>query len=212
MHWGSLDLPLTGYKVGVQSFGACEMKCSKKMLLVVAGVFLIHAVQSQNLTPPTGNTPRFPKSDKKLSQQTKAPSSDWLLDANDEAERFRRLQVIAGGTEVQMLEISLRFEQVFVAIQTSNWPMAAYQWQKIRNPMEGAAMKRPVRTPNLEDRFLENGAWANMAKAIESKDRFLARAGFTQAVKDCMSCHEAEKVEFLNGSSVFKRTETFAKD
>jgi hypothetical protein len=73
-------------------------------------------------------------------------------------------------------------------------------------------MKRPMRTLNLEDRFLENGAWQNMAKAIESKDSVRARAGFAQARKDCMSCHEAENVEFLNGSSVFERTEVFSNN
>jgi hypothetical protein len=187
-----------------------QMNNLRAIAILIFSGLLVSTVFAQNLTKPTLNSSRFPQGDRKLAEQIKPPSSDWLLDANDDAERFRRLQIIAGGTEIQMLEISLRFEQVFVAIQNSNWPMAAYQWQKIRNRMEGAAMKRPVRTPNLEDKFLENGAWQNMAKAIESKDSVRARAGFSQARKDCMSCHEAEKVEFLNGSSVFKRTEAFA--
>ncbi len=109
-----------------------------------------------------------------------------------------------------MLEIAMRFEQVFVAVQTENWEMGMYQWEKIKNRMEGAAMKRPVRTQNLEDKFLDNGSWGSLLDAFKTREPSTIRQGFMAARRACMDCHDAENAGFLNGSSVFKRTERFS--
>lgn len=54
------------------------------------------AFAAEGMVKPTGITPQFPKAYKELANQTKPPSNNWLLDANDDAERFRRLQVVLG--------------------------------------------------------------------------------------------------------------------
>ena len=46
---------------------------------------------------------RLPKGISGLEQgQAKPPSANWLLDAKDDSERFRRIQIYAGGTYEQM--------------------------------------------------------------------------------------------------------------
>jgi hypothetical protein len=173
-------------------------------LLLTAGAL------AQSVIKPTGNAQRFPKADKKLAEQTKPASSQWLLDANDDTERFRRLQIMFSGTETLMWEISHRFDALFVAIEKKNWEMGVYQWEKIRDKMNHAAMKRPVRTQNLESKFLENGVWQNMHDALYSKDFDRIKPEFMLVRKACMECHIAENVGFLNDSPVFARTEAFS--
>jgi hypothetical protein len=160
---------------------------------------------------PTGFKPRFPAAYEALQQQTRPPSNNWLLDANDDAERFRRLQVAAGGTDIPMWEIAHRYEEVYTAIQSSNWEMGVYHWEKLRDRMNTAGMKRPARTQNLEAMFLDNGVWTSMHDALTSRDAGRMRAQFQAVRQACIACHVAERVGFLNDSAVFKRTEAFPR-
>lgn len=164
---------------------------------------------AQSVVKPTGNAPRFPKAYKDLQKQTKPPSSNWLLDANDDTERFRRLQVVLSGTDIPMWEISHRYEELFVAIQKNNWQMGVYHWEKVRDRMNTAALKRPVRTQNIEALFLDSGVWQAMHDALTSKDPQKMRSQFQVVRQTCMACHMAENVGFLNDGSVFQRTASF---
>ena len=87
--------------------------------------------------------------------------------------------------------------------------MGVYHWDKLRDRMNTAAMKRPARTQNIEGMFLESGVWKSMHEALTSKTPEKMRAQFQVVRQMCMACHVAEKVGFLNDSSVFKRTESF---
>ena len=166
---------------------------------------------AQSVVQPTGNAPRFPKAYEDLEKQTKPPSNNWLLDANDDTERFRRLQVVAGGTDIPMWDIAHRYEELYVAIQQNNWEMGVYHWEKLQDRMNTAAMKRPARTQNIEGMFFDSGVWKSVHDALTSRDPGRMRKQFQVVRQTCMACHTAEKVGFLNDSSVFKRTESFPR-
>jgi hypothetical protein len=174
--------------------------------LAVAGLAL-----AQSVVKPTGNPSRFPEADKKLAEQTKPPSSNWLLDANDDTERFRRLQVVASGTDVPMWEIGQRFEEIHTAITKNNWEMGVYHLEKLRDRMNTAGMKRPARTQNIEGMFLKSGVYQNMHDALTSKDNERMKKEFNTMRQVCMACHVAENVGFLNDSVVFQRIGAFAE-
>jgi len=182
-----------------------------KLFLIGIGSLLVatSVALAQDVVQPASNAPHFPKAYKELQKQSKPPSNNWLLDANDDTERFRRLQVVASGTDIPMWEIAYRYEELYVAIQKNNWEMGAYHWEKLRDRLNTAAMKRPARTQNIEDMFLESGTWKSMHDALTSKVPEKVRAQFQVVRQMCMACHVAEKVGFLNDSSVFKRTESF---
>lgn len=167
------------------------------------------AFAAEGMVKPTGNTPQFPKAYKDLAKQTKPPSNNWLLDANDDTERFRRLQVAMSGTDIPMWEITYRYEELYTAIQKNNWEMGVYHWDKLRDRMNTAAMKRPTRTRNIEGMFLESGVWQSMRDALVSKSPEKMRKEFQEVREVCMACHVAENLGFLNDSSAFKRTESF---
>lgn len=175
------------------------------LLWAVASVAL-----AESVVKPTGNAPQFPKAYKELAKQTKPPSNNWLLDADNDTERFRRLQVVMSGTDIPMWEITYRYEELYVAIQKNNPEMGLYHWNKIRDRMNTSAMKRPARTRNIEGMFLESGVWESMRDALKSKSSERMREEFMVVREVCMACHVAENLGFLNDSSVFKRTKSFA--
>lgn len=168
------------------------------------------AFSQVSVVPPTGITPRFLKNDKELAKQTKPPSTNWLRDANDDTERFRRIESWAGAIDGEMQIIAHRFEELHTAIQKENWDLGIYHWEKIRFRMNVATMKRPARTQNIEGMFLESGVWQSMNDALKARDGEKSRAEFQKALQTCMACHTAEKVGFLNDSPVFKRLGTFS--
>jgi hypothetical protein len=174
-------------------------------VLAFAGLAL-----AQSVVKPTGNPARLPEADKKLAEQTKPPSSNWLLDANDDTERFRRLQVVASGTNVPMWEIGQRFEELHMAISKNNWEMGVYHLEKLRDRMNTAGMKRPARTQNIEGMFLKSGVYQNMHDALTANDNTRMKKEFNTMRQVYMACHMAENVVFLNDSVVFQRIGPFA--
>lgn len=171
------------------------------------------AALAQTVVPQTGIPPRFPKADKELQKQTKPPSRDWLLDAPDDAERFRRLQVLHSGADIPMWEFSYRFEELHAAITTNNWQLGVYHLEKMRDRLNTAAMKRPARTQNIETLFFDSGIYQSMHDALTSKDNAKMREQFNAVLGSCIACHISEQVAFLNDSPVFQRIKPFpAKD
>ena len=154
---------------------------------------------------------QFPKGIRGLADnQKKPPSPNWLLDADTDTERFRRLQILGGGTDQQMAEIGQRYQSTYNAIGDENWELADHHWGKIRDRLNAALMKRPNRTPNAEAFFLDN-SWGQLAAALKSKDGARIRESFLAQRHACMACHIAEKMEFMNHQPLFRQTETFSK-
>ena len=182
------------------------MKQHHAILLGVMMTFFGAELGAQSVVKPTGNPPAFPKAYKELEKQVKPPSSNWLLDAQDDTERFRRLQIVASGTDVPMWELSYRYEELYRALSLDNFDMGIYHWEKLRDRMNTAGMKRPARTQNIEAMFLESGVWKDMHDALVAKDGKKARAQFATVRQVCMACHIAENVGFLNDSTVLERT------
>jgi hypothetical protein len=191
----------------------CPLPWARHLPQVVAGfglAALIGASTAQvSVVPATGIAPRFPKADSELAKQTKPPSRQWLRDANDEAERLRRIELWAGAGDLEMQDIAHRLEELHAAIQKENWDMGIYQLEKIRGRVLVAAIKRPARTQNLEALFLENGVYQSMHDALTSKNPEKARTEFQKTRQACMACHIAEKLGFINDSGVFRRVESF---
>jgi hypothetical protein len=153
--------------------------------------------------------PRFPAGGRGLAEgQDKPPSSNWLLDARTDDERFRRLQVYSGGTDQQMWQMGYRYEQVYRAIVDQNWELGTYHWGKLRDVFNVALMKRPNRTPNAETMFL-NTEWKLLDDALKARDSAAARKTFVTGRQACLACHVAEGMAFLNNTPIFRATAAF---
>ena len=152
---------------------------------------------------------RFPAGIAGLSEgQDTPPTGQWLLDARDDTERFRRLQIYAGGTDQQMWQIGYRYQQVHQAIIDGNWALGTHHWGKLRDVFNVALMKRPNRTPNAEAMFLNN-SWQSLSEALAAEDGAAAREAFLEQREACMACHEAEAFGFINETPMFAETAAF---
>ena len=152
---------------------------------------------------------RFPSGVRGLAAgQDEPPSNRWLLGARDDAERFRRLQIYAGGTDQQMWQIGHRYEQVYQAIIDESWELGTHHWGKLRSVFNVALMKRPNRTPYAEALFLDD-SWLLLAAALDSGDAAAVKDTFLQQREACMACHIAEGFEFINGTPMFAETAAF---
>lgn len=182
--------------------------------LTAVTAFLIGIVLTEGggwirATAQTTDPSRFPTGIRGLADgQDVPPSRRWLLDARDDDERFRRLEIYAGGTDQQMWQIGYRYEEVYQAITNEDWALGTHHWGKLRNVFNVALMKRPNRTPYAEALFLDD-TWQILADALESGNTAVARETFLQERQACIACHVAEGYEFVNSMAMFEDTAAF---
>ncbi|MCZ6618706.1 MAG: hypothetical protein O7E57_11290 [Gammaproteobacteria bacterium] len=180
----------------------------KKYLTALTAYLIAINLQAQ-VSAPTGNEPRNPKGVPGLEEgQAGALNRNWLLNATDDQERFRRIQIYAGGTYEQMWQVGYRYQQVYQAIIDENWELGLHHWVKLRDVFNVALMKRPRRTPNAEAMFLDN-AWKQLEEALQGGDAEDIQEVFLRERGTCMACHIAEQVEFLNDTPSFRDTANF---
>lgn len=157
------------------------------------------------------NAPRHPKNPKFAVTQTKPPSNKWLQDADTDAERFRRIELVTSGFDVPMVEIGSRYEELVGAVRRSKWELAAYQITKIGERMNQTAIKRPGRTESLERHFLDSAPWIAVAQSVKDKDRSASLDNLRGVTAQCKVCHAAEGLSWMNDSGLFTRLEAAQK-
>jgi hypothetical protein len=144
------------------------------------------------------------------AEQPLKPSDNWLLDAKDDTERFKRIQQMFGGFSMSMQLVGERYDRTFDAITDGNYDLAVYHWKKIKETIELGYLRRPAREANAVAIFL-TGPWVSASEALASKDKVKAKKQFLLARSACMACHIAEKVPFMNDQPKFRRTVKFSK-
>lgn len=144
-----------------------------------------------------------------LHTQRKPPSDSWLLDADTDADRFRRLEVVLGGADISMLEIGLRFRVLHEAIASAEFGLAQFEMDKIVRSANVALLKRPGFKEDAGLEYLGRAEWLALRSAVEAKDQEAAKADFHYVRDACMACHTEKKMEFLNGDIAFTKTENF---
>jgi hypothetical protein len=132
--------------------------------------------------------------------------NDWLLNAPDDTARFKLLQTYLRGFDQPMWEVGERYQAIYDALGDKNFELAEYHWDKIKVTIVNGYLKRPKRQDNSDSVFVKN-IWDDVNRAFLSKDPQKAWDGFALTRQACMSCHEAEKVAFMNNMPLFRRTE-----
>jgi hypothetical protein len=193
----------------LQSQGATmspiKLPTTQSLFFLLIACYQTTAFTQVSVVPATGIAPRFPKSEPELLKQTKPPSRQWLLDANDDAERFRRLELWGSAGDLEMQNIAHRLQALHASIQKESWDLAIYHLEKMKGRMTVVMLKRPTRTQNMEAVFLESGVYKTLHDALTSRKSELARSAFQGVRQACMNCHVAEKLGFLNDSAVFRQ-------
>ena len=132
--------------------------------------------------------------------------NDWLLNAPDDVTRFKLLQTYLRGFDQPMWEVGERYQSIYDALADQNYELAEYHWDKIKVTIVNGYLKRPKRQENSDAMFIK-GIWDGVNRDFLSKDPKKAWDAFALTRQACMSCHEAEKVAFMNKMPLFRRTE-----
>ena len=130
-------------------------------------------------TPLRGCTRQADQAEKRV----KSPN-EWLFSAEDDSTRFALIQRQLRGFDQPMLEVGERFERLHAALGCGNYPLAAYQWEKIRTAIENGIAKRPARGANAQALFLEP-VWQDVHHDIQSGDRRRAWVACERAKAAC---------------------------
>jgi len=118
----------------------------------------------------------------------------WLKGTTD--EKFTTVAKQLRGFDMAMVESGYRYNELYWAVQDSNWGYAQYQAQKIRTAIENGLERRPKRAASAET-FLKIVLPA-VDDAIARRDATLLKERLGSLRSTCNSCHEAEKVEFVH--------------
>lgn len=126
----------------------------------------------------------------------------WLLGAETDAKRFELLQDDAGGFGRAMLEVSVRYERMYQAVEIGNLELAGHYWDGIKGSIENGTVRRPGRAANAEKELLAS-RWDEVDAVFKGTDTAAAQTAFMTARAACMSCHVAEGREYLNRQPLF---------
>lgn len=137
------------------------------------------------------------------AEQPENRPDGWLVDAENDTERFVLLQRYLRGFDQPMWEVGERFQSIHTALNRENYDLAAYHWDKIRSTIKNGYLKRPARQANA-DNILLNETWEEVKQTFASRNRVKAWEGFATAKAACMACHTAESVPFMNNQPLFE--------
>jgi hypothetical protein len=134
---------------------------------------------------------------------TQRAVTDWLFNLPGEEERLAQLQLQLRGLDVAMWETGYRYESIHEALGRQNYDLATYHWDKIKQTLDNALVRRPARRANSESLFL-NTLFGEVRTALQTRNQEMAWAGFERARSACLSCHEAENVAYMNNMEMFE--------
>ena len=131
-----------------------------------------------------------------LAQNNYSTTSNWLLETQTDAQKFKAIQKQFRGFDLAMVEVGYRFNSFYFAIKDKNYDLANYQWDKIKKAITNGTHRRPKRKTNSEVMFL-NTQHKTMKTALSKKNDKLIWKEYSQIKQSCNACHAAERVPFI---------------
>jgi len=123
-------------------------------------------------------------------------SSQWLMETNTTQEKFKKIQTQFRGFDLAMVEVGYRFNSFYFALKDKNYPLANYQFDKIKKAIDNGTVRRPKRKNNSQVMFLES-QYKKMKEAIDSNSSKRIWQEFNNTKVSCNACHVAENVPFI---------------
>jgi len=131
-----------------------------------------------------------------ISANNYSTKSNWLLETNSTQDKFKKIQKQLRGFDLAMVEVGYRFNSFYFAIKDKNYPLANYQWDKIKKAIKNGVERRPKRANNSRGIFLDT-QYKSMKKALNKKDDKLIWQEYNNTKASCNVCHKLEKVPFI---------------
>ncbi|MEW6364296.1 MAG: hypothetical protein AB1714_06610 [Acidobacteriota bacterium] len=167
-----------------------------------------HTADNLNVPGPEGT---YPPRAQGLASQSRPFSDSWLLDAESDWDRFRRLEVMLRGVDIHMLEIGFRFDRLHDAIERGEMELAQYEMEKIVQAASFAILLQPGWQEGKGIEYLGRSDWMALKAAVLARNQEAAKTSYLDVRQACMSCHTLKQMEFLNRQQLFARTASFTQ-
>lgn len=128
------------------------------------------------------------------NEQYQSVQGNWIK--GTEQEKLDIIEEQFAGFSTSMVEVNYRYHELYWAGQDENWEYADYLLEHLEEAIENGFVRRPERVRSAEQ-FMTNTI-PNMEKAIASRDTLVFNKSFEQLRIDCRSCHDIEKVPFID--------------
>lgn len=135
-----------------------------------------------------------------LAQTPPAPGNDPATLRAD----IDRLNGIAQGQSLAMMQVAYNFNMLWFAARAKNWPLAQFYYGDARGRLRLALRIQPVRRistgelalqPVLD--ALEKGPWAHLGEALAAHDVRQFEAAYKATLVACQGCHAAAEKPWL---------------
>jgi len=145
---------------------------------------------SSALTESTGeNNTAAPEDNFPSTNPTLADAQALIEDRLNTLDRTLALWNIQPGLGTVMMEYGYRFALARLAVDSSNWGMAAYQIKEATEIQEVGEITRPNNAPLLKG--FEQSSLDPLNAAIDAQDQAQFDAAFSEAINGCNGCHQA---------------------
>lgn len=126
-------------------------------------------------------------------QSTKPVGRDgWLKGTTN--EKLETVSRQLRGLDMAMVETGYRYQELYWAVQDTNWRYAHYQLEKLKSAMEYAIVRRPKREHPAQ--YYLNVALPAMENALDTRDVMVFEKQFIDLTKTCNDCHKDQNVDY----------------
>ncbi len=115
-----------------------------------------------------------------------------------------RLNGIAQGQSLAMMQVAYNFNMLWFAARAKNWPLAQFYYGDARGRLRLALRIQPVRKISTGDLALqpildglEKGAWAKLGETLAAKDARQFEVAYRDTLVACQGCHAAAEKPYL---------------
>lgn len=116
----------------------------------------------------------------------------WLKGTTN--EKLETVSRQLRGLDMAMVETGYRYQELYWAVQDTNWRYAHYQLEKLKSAMEYALVRRPKRAEPAQ--YYLTVALPAMEKALDSQDVSVFDKQFVELTKTCNDCHKNQNVDY----------------
>lgn len=117
---------------------------------------------------------------------------------------IERLNGIAQGQSLAMMQVAYNFNMLWFAARAKNWPLAQFYYGDARGRLRLALRIQPVRRISTGDLALqplldglEKGAWVRLGEALAAKSVKQFEAAYRDTLAFCEGCHAAAEKPWL---------------
>jgi len=116
----------------------------------------------------------------------------WLKGTTN--EKLETVSRQLRGLDMAMVETGYRYQELYWAVQDTNWRYAHYQVEKLKSAMEYALVRRPKRAEPAQHYLTV--ALPAMEKALDTKDVATVELQFAELTQTCNACHKNQNVDY----------------